>query len=136
MSEPLRFAYRKDVRVGLEAILPSAPEAIKACPITRQDLDILIEGSGAGHHKTRRDFMVGIFVSALTGVIGLITTVPDDIAKTPKATFIFLLLLGSAAMATLVLSVQHHYQAQTEEGRISFRNCKDRLERLLDSSPP
>ncbi|WP_375758756.1 hypothetical protein [Corallococcus exercitus] len=121
--------------IGTQAILPATPEQLKACSITKQDLDILLEGSGAGLHRSHRDLTLGVFTSAFTGAIGLITALPDEITKTSKTTLTFLLLLSATTIASGFIAIIKHYQAQREEGRASFQNCKKRLERMLDGPP-
>ncbi|NVJ05239.1 hypothetical protein HUW63_08315 [Myxococcus sp. AM001] len=132
MSGPVRNqSSGVNVNVGLQAILPDEPEAIRACSITRQDLDILLEGSGVGYHRTQRDLMAGIFISAFTGTVGLFTSIPDTISNIPKLTAFFIILLGTTSMATIILFVQHHFQSKREAGRASFEKCKNRIERML-----
>jgi hypothetical protein len=122
---------RDNVRVGSQTLLPAEPEVMRACPITRQDLDILLEGSGAGHNRAVRDLMIGIFVSSFTGLIGLVSALPDDMSKVTKANMTFLVLLSSATLGSAFIGVLSWIKAVKEEGRASFKRCKERIERTL-----
>ncbi|NPC76052.1 hypothetical protein HPP05_40625 [Corallococcus exiguus] len=121
--------------IGSQAILPATPEAVRACSITRQDLDILLEGSGAGTHRAHRDLMLGVFVSALFGAIGIVAAIPDDVTKASKISMVVLVVLIAATIASGFIVATKHFQAKREEGRASFQKCKTRLERMLDGSP-
>ena len=97
--------------------------------ITRQDFYTLLEGAGDGSHKATRDVAIGVFVSCLIGIIGLLTMAPDLATAGLKGRLLlFTLVLGAATLASLALAVYHHFLSSKEKDRRSFSHCVERIE--------
>lgn len=117
------------------SLMISPPELESGCVISRQDYEILLEGSGASDEKAARDQATAIAFSAFTGLLGVMTGVTDWEHPGVSA-LVFSIILATATLSTAVLAVYFHRSMKGISGRKSYVDCKERIEKRLTAPAP